>query len=255
MTDAWKTLAVKSIAIAIRVAPGIGETVHRNRPFHGLVLNTESSVKDYHFSDGTVMHTDACSLFYLPKGSSYDVELLSSDGGCYAINFDAELDDAPFSVSLRNSGELTKSFSAAASAWKRGDGARAVLAMRTIYDAVAQLLEEKRREYLPSDRYKVLAPAEEMLASDYTSDEISVGGLARLSGVSEVYFRRLFQSKHGISPKEYIVRRRIEYARELLSSGQFTVSEVARLAGYGELCHFSREFKRRVGLAPSEYRK
>ena len=109
----WKELYVSEVAVSIYVAPGMGDAVHKNRPFHGLVLNTEGSVKDYVFSDGTVLHTEGCDLFYLPKGSSYTVEILQN-GGCYAINFDAELSCPPFSVSLRNAAELTKSFSAAA---------------------------------------------------------------------------------------------------------------------------------------------
>ena len=137
----WKELYVSEVAVSIYVAPGMGDTVHKNRPFHGLVLNTEGSVKDYVFSDGTVLHTEGCDLFYLPKGSSYTVEILQN-GGCYAINFDAELSCPPFSVSLRNAAELTKSFSAAASAWKRADSARTVLSLRAIYDAVYHILEE-----------------------------------------------------------------------------------------------------------------
>ena len=254
MNPAWKTLSVKGISTAIYVAPGMGDIVHKSRAFHGLVLNTEDSVKNYRFSDGTVLHTDGCSLFYLPKGSTYVVEVLTI-GGCYAINFDADLTDEPFAVSLRNSTELIKSFCAATSAWKRGDDAKNILAMQAIYDAVHHIFEEKRREYLPSERYKVLAPAEEALKNDYTGNEISVARLASLSGVSEVYFRRIFRSKYGISPKEYILRRRIEYAKDLLTSGQFSVSEAARLSGYSELCHFSREFKRRVGVAPTEFSK
>lgn len=254
MNQRWKTLSVKEIALAIYVAPGMGDTVHKNRAFHGLVINAEDSVKDYVFSNGTVLHTEGCSLFYLPKGSSYVVDA-KMVGGCYAINFDADLSDEPFAVSLRNSAELTKSFLAATSSWKRGDDAKIALSMRAIYDAVFQMLEEKRREYLPSDRYRVLAPAEELLESDYTSSTTNVGRLAALSGVSEVYFRRIFQSKYGVSPKEYLVRRRIAYAKELLSSGHFSVSEVARLSGYSELCHFSREFKRRVGVSPTEFGK
>ena len=57
----------------------------------------------------------------------------------------------------------------------------------------------------------------------------------------------------GVSPKEYITQKRIEYAKILLSSGDFLVSEVGILCGYAEPCHFSREFSRRVGMIPSRY--
>ena len=57
----------------------------------------------------------------------------------------------------------------------------------------------------------------------------------------------------GISPKEYMIKKRIEYAKTLLLSGQFSVLETAHLCGYAEACHFSREFARHVGVPPAQY--
>jgi AraC-like DNA-binding protein len=73
--------------------------------------------------------------------------------------------------------------------------------------------------------------------------------------MSEVYFRRIFHTLYGKSPKEYMIAMRIERARQLLSDGGFSVREVAALCGYFEETHFSREFKRHVGCAPSEFIK
>jgi AraC-like DNA-binding protein len=76
-----------------------------------------------------------------------------------------------------------------------------------------------------------------------------------MCGVSEVYFRKIFQDQFGVTPKEYLIRMRIEYAKSLLLSEQFTVSEIATLCGYSEPCHFSREFSKRVGVSPNQYTK
>ena len=88
----------------------------------------------------------------------------------------------------------------------------------------------------------------------FTREDISVSSLAALCGISEVYFRRLFLAAFGVSPKEYIIQKRIECAKYLLLSGDFSVSEVAIITGYSEPCHFSREFSKRVGISPKQYK-
>ena len=102
---------------------------------------------------------------------------------------------------------------------------------------------------------EVSAPIAKVLRymSEHIEENPTITELAAFSNVSEVYFRRLFLNAYGISPKEYIIQKRIEYAKTLLSSGDFSVSEVGSLCGYAEPCHFSREFSKRVGISPVQY--
>ncbi len=251
MNSLWKKLVIQDVNIAIYVAPSSGRAVHRDRPYHGLVINCDNVERDYIFDDGRVMHTEGGQLFYLPRGSSYEVKTLS-DGGCYAINFDAEITDDPFTVTLRSSESVLHDFRTASTEWmKRGEG-RLPSAMRALYNAVYTAIREEHREYLSSDKRRLIAPVIDKIDRAFNED-ISVSELAKEIGVSEVYMRRIFLNTLGISPKEYIISKRMEYAKSLLSSGDFSVSEVARLVGYSEPCHFSREFSRRVGTNPIKY--
>ena len=252
MNEKWFDIIVTEIQFALCVPPGSGKTVHKDRPFHGLVLNDGDGEKNYVFSDGYVMHTPPHSLFYLPKGSSYVVTGVKS-GACYAINFDAQLSDTPFCISLRSADGLQKSFKAACAEWKEDAPTKRVTAMRAIYDAIARCGREATQAYLPRERYDVIAPAIEAMEREFSENALSVASLAALCGVSEVYFRRIFLRRFGVSPKEYVTRRRMEYASQLLKTGQFEIGEVARLCGYSEPCHFSREFKKRFGVPPRDH--
>jgi AraC-like DNA-binding protein len=253
MKDAWKTAVVTAIGAAVYVAPNTGKTVHKNRPHHGFVLNdAECGTRDYCFEDGTVLHTEGNCLFYLPRGSSYHVKM-SGGGGCYAINFDADISDAPFCAPPRSREKLLSLFRAAAGAWKNKNGTEWAAAMTAVYGAIHQLCKEKEAEYVPSDRLARLAPALSLLERDFTDPALSVSALADLCGMTEVYFRRLFRDLTGASPKEYLIEKRLAYAKNLLLAGDFSVSEVALLAGYGDVCHFSREFSCRTGISPSKF--
>ena len=252
----WERLMVTDIVIAVHVERGAGKTVHIDRPAHGLVLGDGKGYKRYHFSNGSVLETHPGALFYLPKGSSYRVESICA-GDCYAINFQAENlpKTDPFVLYLRDVIPLEKCFREACRAWKEQRPEAVLIARRCLYEAVLSALREASRAYLPSDRVTLLAPAEEILQKRYTDPTLQIGELAAVCGISEVYFRRIFRGKYGVSPHEYLARRRMTYAAQLLESGQFSVEEVALLSGFSEPCHFSREFHRRRGLSPAQYKK
>lgn len=253
MKKEWTEAVITKISLAMYVPPDTGKHIHKDRAFHGFVLNDESSVKDYCFSDGHVMHTKGGEFFYLPKGSSYYVKAIR-EGGCYAINFDTSITDEPFAVSFRNVEALLHSFKAACDAYKNQDELCDVLAMRALYDAIYQAGREIKKRYVSGEQYSVISPAVKEIEGGFTRADMSVSSLAALCGISEVYLRRLFLSAFGVSPKEYIIQKRVEYAKSLLLSGDFSVSEVALMSGYAEPCHFSREFKARTGVSPKLYK-
>ena len=252
MNECWKNVIITAIGVAVYVAPNTGKHVHKNRSLHGLVLNDANSVKDYVFDDGIVMRTEGNSLFYLPKGSSYYVKQHQM-GGCYAINFDAEIDDKPFCVPFRNTESLLRHFSAACDEWKRRGDQANLLAMRALYDGIYRARKELQKQYVSGGQFSMIEPAVREIEGSFFENTLTVTYLAQLCGISEVYFRRLFLNAFGISPREYIIQKRIEYAKTLLSSGDFSVSEVGLLCGYAEPCHFSREFSKRVGISPKQY--
>ena len=253
MNNQWDSIKIEKIHAAVYVTPGTGKVVHRDRPYHGIVLNDPTSIKEYHFEDGRVMHTGGNALFYLPKDSSYVVKVIEPGGGCYAINFDADIIDEPFSVTPRGSEHLLHHFKMAASAWKTSECYAQNAAMRALYDAIYQAQKESSRSYFSSKQHALLSPALTCMQKEFTEGELTVSYLATLCGMSEVYFRRLFRGLYGVSPKEYIIARRMEYAKTLLRSESFSVAEIASLCGYAEPCHFSREFVRRMGVSPSRF--
>lgn len=79
--------------------------------------------------------------------------------------------------------------------------------------------------------------------------------LAAYAGYSRFHFIRAFHAAYGETPGEYLGRRRIERARELLSLANLTIRDVAELVGFTSAAAFSTRFKARVGVAPTEFRR
>jgi AraC-like DNA-binding protein len=252
VNEFWRTAVITEIGAAVYVAPNTGRHIHKNRPLHGFVLNDSEVVRNYCFDNGYVMRTEANSLFYLPKGSSYHVEQIRN-GGCYAINFDADISDEPFCVTLRNADQLMYNFKAATDAWKSENPLRVAISMRAVYDAVCKAQKELHKQYVTKTQISIISAAVDVINRQFTDNDLSISYLASLCGISEVYFRRLFLNSFGVSPKEYLIQKRIDYAKILLKSGNFSIADIAALCGYNEYCHFSREFTKRVGISPSQY--
>ena len=84
---------------------------------------------------------------------------------------------------------------------------------------------------------------------------ITIEQIAEYLSVDPAYFSRRFAQKIGVSPKRYIIKKRIERAKELLCSNDAGVFEIANSVGYEDQFYFYKIFKKYTNLSPSEYRK
>lgn len=254
MKDEWYNAVITDIKLAVHVVKG--DAVHKNRASHGLVINDENSIKNIFFSDGTVLKTGAFELHYLPKYSDYTIETVSN-GTCWAINFELlnEFCDKPFSISFRNSEPIVSLFKDAVRIFFENKPYRRLAVRKILYDIIIAALKETAKNYVPSQKELIIQPSIDMINKNFTDNTLSVKQLAQASNISEAYFRRIFSDVYSVSPKEYIINKRMEYAKTLLESGQVEVGQVAIMCGYFEPCHFSREFTKRFGVSPKKYIK
>ena len=81
---------------------------------------------------------------------------------------------------------------------------------------------------------------------------LSIAGLARACHLGERRFRQVFHEATGLSPKAYFNRLRLEAGREYLRMGVCNVGEAAARLGFSSQFHFSRAFRQRYGVPPSQ---
>ena len=68
------------------------------------------------------------------------------------------------------------------------------------------------------------------------------------------YLSRIFKEETGMSIVDYIIKKKMNVACELLSTTNLSVSKVAECIGYTHMPYFSKLFKKETGMAPNEYR-
>ncbi len=241
---------VTDIVLACFVAPGTGTPVHRNRPSHGFAYNI-GGTKYYRFGDGTTIPVNENELIYLPRFSDYTVETVT-DNGCYAINFllDAPGAAAPFKLPLRPE-KVLPSFQNAERAFRLQQYDYREQCCKELYEIACCIKQaQSGQNYLSGRQDAVLAVAKAYILSRYTTETISVPLLAAHCGVSEVYLRRIFHTAFQMSPTAYVNHLRLSYARSLLTSGEYSVSEVCGISGFNDASYFCRAYKRKYGFPP-----
>jgi len=83
---------------------------------------------------------------------------------------------------------------------------------------------------------------------------LSIAGVAKELTINPDYLRQLFLKHTGETPSHYLIRKRLECARDLLRLNQESTRQIAARAGIENPYYFSRLFRARYGLTPTEYR-
>ncbi|TWU59978.1 HTH-type transcriptional activator RhaS [Rubripirellula tenax] len=86
------------------------------------------------------------------------------------------------------------------------------------------------------------------------AENLSTADLADMAGLSQSQFERRFRRAFNASPRQYLMRIRVERSAAMLSETSKTVSEVALACGFYDHAHFSRSFRRIMNASPTEYR-
>jgi AraC family transcriptional regulator len=122
-----------------------------------------------------------------------------------------------------------------------------------------QLLRHQSTAALPASRPAArLSPTLLGRAVDYVEahlgDDLSLASVAAEAGLSPYHFARVFRASTGLSPHQYVIRRRVERARDLLATTDRSLSSIAREVGFASGSHLTMHVRRVLGVSPSELR-
>jgi AraC family transcriptional regulator len=122
-----------------------------------------------------------------------------------------------------------------------------VVAMFTAKDRV------KKSGYVPA-----MAPHQMRRVNDYVKahldKKIILRDMARQAGLSPSHFSRLFRRSAGTTPHQYVLERRIDHAKSLMTDSRHSLLDIAIATGFRTHQHFSKVFQRITGHSPRQYR-
>ena len=126
------------------------------------------------------------------------------------------------------------------------------------------LLQLQRQTDAPADPLKsihcltneneIIRKAQQYI-STHVRSRLSVPLVARSADVSTSYLTALFHKHLQISPGEYIRRIKLQESKQMIREGNMNFTEIAQTLQYSTIHHFSRQFKEKFGVTPSQYAK
>ncbi|MFA5561516.1 MAG: AraC family transcriptional regulator [Eubacteriales bacterium] len=248
-----KTMTVTNIHVITTAYNHVGrEGGTQNRYASALLFKWEGET-EYTQGSRRVRSNHANPIF-LPKGSGYHWKCLSP-GRFSSIEFDT-LEALPKEIAALPCRQMGKIHELIDQMEKRSllkSSSYEMENMRDFYAILYLLAEEQKSHHaatLSDALDAVLSYMAEHMAEAVTNEQ-----LARVLGVSEVYFRKLFTKKYGVSPMRYRNHLRIEKAKDMLLFDFDRQEGIALMLGYHDVYHFGKAFKMATGMTPGEWKK
>jgi AraC family transcriptional regulator len=89
----------------------------------------------------------------------------------------------------------------------------------------------------------------------HLAGDLRLRDLAAVAHLSPYHFARLFKASTGLPPRQYVITRRVERAKQLLrGEDDLMLAQVAARSGFWDQGHLTRHFKRLVGVTPKRFR-
>lgn len=118
----------------------------------------------------------------------------------------------------------------------------------TVQRPVGRSFESGNRKYLVEQIMNYI--------EDHYNEKLSLDQIAENMYLSPFYISKIFKSETGDAPIRHLINIRLEKAREMLEDGwDGSIQEAAAAVGYDDAYHFSKLFKKKYGISPSQTRK
>ena len=134
--------------------------------------------------------------------------------------------------------------------WQNKDFGYKVLIKSLLYEIFGRVLrEEKHKPY-----YQKIEESVKYLRKNYCNPDLSTVEIAKISKMSESYFRSIFVEIYGMSPKAYITELRLKKADELLQYTNLSIAEIALKTGFRNQQYFCNFYKNYKNMSPNKFR-
>ncbi len=211
-----------------------------------------------HEIGNTTLLASTDSILFLNKNQQYTVTAIEP-GDFIAIHFNCikDLDADSCLYKLNNTNVLKNLFLKIKKSWFCKGESYYLDCLSIFYNILSLLIQQQPSDhnYLPKNKLAEVRAAASYIRLNYTDRDLNTKVLSGMNNMSEQYFRYLFKKVYGSSPVKYINSIRIDTAKELLSTNDYSIGRIAEIVGFPDIYYFSNMFKKETGVNPSDYRK
>lgn len=248
MFEGVKNLEITSVIT--KVSSRIGKIDERRVHTFNIRL---SGAMEYDFGDKKILVKEG-EMIFLPKGSTYINRVVSEeDSACTIINMQGDFGEVlPIRYSLQNFQHIDSFSSNFTDLWNFGNASEKYICISQIYDLLSYICNYESLKYPDKKKFKIIEPAVEYLKKHIYDTNLKIDKLYQLCGISHTYLSKIFLLEFGMSPKEYVIKRRMNHAKVIIDSGEMdSVRQLALSVGYTDPLYFSKVFKSHYGMSPT----
>ncbi len=232
-------------AYVVNAYPGKRIAIN-NRQWYGLSFCESGKITYTHRGMKTISTPKVAVI--LPMHETY--ELYNNEGGDFPlINFYCENNDFTnkfICIPIQSLDGYLNDFEKIRKNTKAKEDR--LKSISVLYDIFYNLSLEQQ------DPHGIINNIKQYINKNIRNPKLSNQIIAEYVNISEVYLRKLFKKKYNITPKQYILDRRIDLAKQLLSQSGDNITSVSEQCGFSNVFHFCRIFKKKTGRTPSDYR-
>lgn len=254
MEEGWinmifENMRVENINAVVRYTPPANKKLRspaRTSHFLGIMLDG-SAHHDFGYKSFT---SSKNSVFFYNRRDIYDFTVIEP-GESIAVYFTTteEIETESFCIPVKNPDEFINLLTKLEYLKKSSNTAEHLL-LSTFYVLCHAISESFKQEYFQKDTR--IEQAICYIDLNFRSPDC-LHAVVEKSGLSSRRFNDLFKINFKTTPNQYIIRRKIEYAKCLLETQNMSVADVAMLSGFSDVYYFSKTFKKICGVAPSKW--
>lgn len=217
------------------------------RPYHALVFRLRGSAE---FSCGNLnLSTNAGDVLYMPAYRAYNAAYQDKNE-ILVIHFESDLNSEIKNYKLNNEHILSLLFHKIYDIWVKKENGYYYSTL-ALFCEILENISLQQNYLFYNETMKSFEDAVEYMKKMYTSSDFTVEEMVEKAHMSNTYFRKLFFNKFNTTPVKYLTYLRLIYAEKLLSTGKYSINEVAEMSGFGDVKYFCRVVKKEYGVPPS----
>lgn len=247
----FENMRLERITSIIYFKPGAILSWHaKNRADHILGINI--SGRDHHDFGYKHIDLEPDYIYFFNQRDDFFADV-QEVGYCYSIHFTTAepITTDSFCKKVNNTNEIIHMIQQVERARLNGAG-NELLMLSKFYQVCDTFQKLINAPYSQNDLR--MAEAKKYIDLHFKEKECAESA-SGIFGTTRRRFSDLFRQHYGAPPGEYVLMRKLEYAKELLRLGNLSIADAAELAGFCDVYYFSRIFKSRMGITPGEFKR
>lgn len=245
----FSSLKIKEIDCVIKYTAKKMEFTTKNRHNHIIGIHLSGSAVHY-FKNQKFTISENC-IYFLNQKEDYKVKVLEK-GVAFSVHFTTyePIDTESYCIKTAKANEIVRLLSLIEKEFLSKNNDLAL--MSDLYGLCSELNKIYQKSYFPKD--KRMTDAEKYINTHFAENNC-IAEAVRHSSLTRRRFNDLFKGCFGLTPNRYLTSLKINYAKNLISTNYFNISQIAEMCGFSDMYYFCKVFKSETGITPTEYKR